>query len=111
MKPNRDDILRRLHEHKAELTSEFPVHRLALFGSLARNGHSESSDIDLLVDVDPAERHLLRCRPDCPRSDSMKWVLGVTANHEEVFVPTHRNGNCFAVSTQALKSNENDWGQ
>jgi hypothetical protein len=37
-----------------ELSREFPVTGLAIFGSYARGTQTESSDIDILVDVDPS---------------------------------------------------------
>jgi len=36
------------------LQQEFPLRRLALFGSWARNEQTENSDVDLLVEVDPS---------------------------------------------------------
>lgn len=51
---SRDDILDRLRQIKPELQAEFPLHRLALFGSWARNQQSEESDVDILVEVDPS---------------------------------------------------------
>ncbi len=33
---------------------EFPVRRMALFGSAARGEATEASDIDILVEVDPS---------------------------------------------------------
>jgi predicted nucleotidyltransferase len=48
----KDDILKTLAEHKAEL-SQFGVSALGLFGSYARDEQSSDSDIDLLVDFDP----------------------------------------------------------
>ncbi len=40
--------------HKGEILKEFPVRRLALFGSSARQEQSGESDVDILVDVDPS---------------------------------------------------------
>lgn len=48
------EILTTLKAHKPELQREFPIHRLALFGSWARGEQTETSDIDLLVEVDPS---------------------------------------------------------
>ena len=36
------------------LVREFPVRRMALFGSVARGEATEASDIDILVEVDPS---------------------------------------------------------
>lgn len=36
------------------LRREFPVHRMAVFGSVARGDDSLGSDIDILVEVDPS---------------------------------------------------------
>jgi predicted nucleotidyltransferase len=53
MQHNRQTILACLREGKPELMQQFPLHRLALFGSYARDESSAASDIDILVDVDP----------------------------------------------------------
>ena len=44
-----DSILRTLRALKPELEALFRVERLALFGSYAREGQGEASDLDLLV--------------------------------------------------------------
>ncbi len=49
---NRDLILERLRKTKPALEREFPLRRMALFGSVARNEAQPDSDIDILVDVD-----------------------------------------------------------
>jgi predicted nucleotidyltransferase len=46
---NRDEVIRRLAEHRNEL-DRFGVSSLALFGSVARNEATATSDIDILVD-------------------------------------------------------------
>ena len=51
---SRDDILDQLRAVKPALQQEFPLRRLALFGSWARNEQTENSDVDLLVEVDPS---------------------------------------------------------
>lgn len=47
------DILTILRQQKSNLQRQFPLHRLALFGSWARGEQTASSDIDILVEVDP----------------------------------------------------------
>jgi len=44
-------ILKRI---KPQLEKQYKVHSMALFGSYARGEQTESSDIDILVDVDPS---------------------------------------------------------
>ena len=45
----RDEALRILRAHKAELVHRFGVQELALFGSTARNAARPDSDVDILV--------------------------------------------------------------
>jgi predicted nucleotidyltransferase len=51
---SRESVLGTLRMHKREILKEFPVKRLALFGSLARQENVPDSDVDILVDVDPS---------------------------------------------------------
>lgn len=48
----RDDVLCILAEHRDELQLQFGVKSLALFGSVARDEATETSDVDLLVEFD-----------------------------------------------------------
>lgn len=51
---SREAVLDTLRKHKKEILNQFPVKRLALFGSVVRGDHTDRSDIDILVDVDPS---------------------------------------------------------
>lgn len=51
---SRENILERLRASKPGLQEEFPLRRMALFGSWARNEQTEKSDVDILVEVDPS---------------------------------------------------------
>jgi hypothetical protein len=53
MQTKREDILNRLRAAKPALENTFPIQRLALFGSWSRGDQAESSDVDILVEVDP----------------------------------------------------------
>lgn len=46
----RDDVIRILKAHQAELHGQYGVKSLALFGSVARNEARPDSDVDLLVE-------------------------------------------------------------
>jgi uncharacterized protein len=50
---NRDEIIRTLREREADLRAHGVGHA-ALFGSVARDEQPPGSDIDILVDLDPA---------------------------------------------------------
>ena len=49
----RDEIIEKLRAHEADLRAQGVAHA-ALFGSLARGDDRPDSDIDILVDLDPA---------------------------------------------------------
>ena len=49
----RDEIILTLKEREADLQAR-GVRHVALFGSVARNDQRPGSDIDILVDLDPA---------------------------------------------------------
>jgi predicted nucleotidyltransferase len=49
----RDEIIERLKEREADWRAHGVTHA-ALFGSVARNEQNAGSDIDILVDLDPA---------------------------------------------------------
>ncbi|MCB9205435.1 MAG: nucleotidyltransferase family protein [Flavobacteriales bacterium] len=46
----REDIIRKLKTFKANVVNRYPIASLALFGSVARNEQTETSDIDVLVE-------------------------------------------------------------
>ena len=48
------EILSVLKAQKSRLQQEFPIQRLALFGSWARGDQTPGSDIDILVEVAPS---------------------------------------------------------
>lgn len=48
----RDEVMKVLSGHRDELHERFGVKSLALFGSVARNEASDTSDVDLLVEFD-----------------------------------------------------------
>ena len=54
MESQREKILQRLRAGLPALKREFPLHRLALFGSMARGETLAGSDIDILADVEPS---------------------------------------------------------
>jgi len=54
MAPDRETILSKLRASRPDLERDYPIHRLALFGSFARGEATEDSDVDVLVEVEPS---------------------------------------------------------
>jgi predicted nucleotidyltransferase len=50
--PNADDILTTLRTALPELRRRWPIHSLALFGSVARGDAGPASDLDVLVEFE-----------------------------------------------------------
>jgi hypothetical protein len=79
-----DAVIRTLKQKNAELTERFGVKSLQLFGSVARNKATSSSDVDLLVEFDRPVGYfglfalqdyletLLGCPVDLGTPDSLK---------------------------------------
>jgi predicted nucleotidyltransferase len=50
MRSTRQDILSSLKKLKGEVTREYSVKKIGVFGSVARSEETEQSDVDLLVE-------------------------------------------------------------
>jgi uncharacterized protein len=51
----RDEIIQKLKEREADLRAQGVTH-VALFGSIARGDDRPDSDIDIMIELDPAAR-------------------------------------------------------
>lgn len=47
---NREYVEKKIREHSTEIVDKFGIKRLSIFGSVARDESTESSDIDFLVE-------------------------------------------------------------
>ena len=80
----KDAVLQILKQKKGELTKQFGVKSLLLFGSVARNEATATSDVDMLVEFNRPVGYfglfalqnylekLLGCRVDLGTPDSLK---------------------------------------
>jgi len=98
MRSTRQDILSSLKKLKEEVTREYSVKTIGVFGSVARNEATERSDIDLLVEFSKpvgfvtfmklehflSER--LGARVDLVTSDSLKPVIRHDVLDEVIYV-------------------------
>ncbi len=84
----REQLLEQLRRLKGELVERYPIARLALFGSYARNDQREGSDCDLLVAFNqPVGMEFLRLANELEERLGMKVDLvsmgGVKARYLE----------------------------
>jgi uncharacterized protein len=98
MRSTRQDILSSLKKLKGEVTREYSVKTIGVFGSVARSEETEQSDIDLLVEFSKpvgfvtfmrlenflSER--LGARVDLVTSDSLKPVIRQDVLAEVIYV-------------------------
>ena len=97
-RPDREEIIATLQAHQAELRRR-GVRHAALFGSVARGGARRSSDIDILVDLDPAApigvfeyvgivqylNDLFPARVDVANRNSLKPLVRPSAEREALY--------------------------
>jgi len=95
----RQEAINILKHHQHELKDVYGVQSLALFGSVARNDASASSDIDLLVEfsrpvglfglfaLQDRLEVLFGCKVDLGTPDSLKPRLRPSVMAELVYVP------------------------
>jgi uncharacterized protein len=50
-----------LREHRADLWSRYPISELGIFGSVARNEATETSDVDIVVKLSHPDLFALVC--------------------------------------------------
>ncbi len=94
----RDEVIEIINEHLAELTDQYGVKSIALFGSVARDDATPASDVDLLIEFDrpvglfglfALQDHLeglLGCPVDVGTPDSLKPRIRETVLEEAIRV-------------------------
>ncbi len=94
----RDEVLTILRKQHKNLSEQFGVKKLYLFGSTARNEATSSSDVDLLVEFDPVPglfefielqqnlESLLGCKVDLGTKRSIKDFMKEEILNEAILV-------------------------
>lgn len=54
----REQITDFIKSHKAEFLEKYGVYKIGLFGSIARGEQTESSDIDIAIEMEQARKNL-----------------------------------------------------
>ena len=95
---NRHEIITRLREHEADLRAR-GVRHAALFGSRARGDNRSDSDIDIMLEFDPAARvtifgyaglkayisGLFDARVDVVNADGLKQYVRPAATADAIY--------------------------
>ena len=55
----RDEVLRILGKHRAELAERYGVIKLGIFGSMARDEATQASDVDVVVEMEKPDLFFL----------------------------------------------------
>jgi predicted nucleotidyltransferase len=82
LRGRRDDILRAAAAHSAD--------NVRVFGSVARNQARPDSDVDLVVDLDPAQRGFAAFAALRELSADLERLLGVHVDVVRISVPSSR---------------------
>jgi uncharacterized protein len=95
---DRQEAINIIKQHRQELNDSYGVQSLALFGSVARNEASASSDIDILVEfnrpvglfglfaLQDRLEELFGCKVDLGTHESLKPRLRLKVKEELVYV-------------------------
>ena len=70
----RQEYIKILKDHAAELKDRFGISYMCLFGSVARDQHDEDSDVDVFVEM-PANAYML-----CAAADYLEDILGANVD-------------------------------
>ena len=84
---NRTECIQKLKTCKNVVADKFGVHSMRLFGSVARNEHNESSDVDVCVEMEPS---LLR-------RSGLKLYLEELLNCKVDVLRIHKNMDDFLI--------------
>ncbi len=74
---DRTEILDFFHTYKDHLIEKYQLKEIALFGSYARQEHTENSDIDLLIEFNDDVSEIRRKKLDLSNEISEKFNLKV----------------------------------
>ncbi|MFM7583500.1 MAG: nucleotidyltransferase family protein [Caldilinea sp.] len=81
----RDTVLRALNAKKQELSMQYGITRLGIFGSVARDQATAASDVDIVVEMPPDLFQMVHMKTD------LEELLGVPVD----LIRLHKNMNVF----------------
>jgi hypothetical protein len=84
----RETVLHALNAQKQELSTKYGITRLGIFGSVARDQATETSDVDIVVDMPPDLFQMVHMKED------LEELLGVPVD----LIRLHKHMNAFLKS-------------
>jgi predicted nucleotidyltransferase len=87
----RAEILQYLTENKTFYSKNFGISKIAIFGSFARGEENETSDIDILISMNPETDHIFEKRLALRDMLSEHFSRKVDVCHEQAIKPAFRN--------------------
>jgi hypothetical protein len=87
----RAEILQYLTENKTFYHKNYGIIKIAIFGSFARNEQKETSDIDILITMDPETDNIFEKRLALRDLLSERFSRKVDVCHEQAIKPVFRN--------------------
>lgn len=87
---SQSDILLYLRDNREMLSSRFGIRRIGLFGSFARNQQTETSDIDILIDMQEDVNDLFGKRLSLRDMLELRFGRHVDVCHEKAIRPIFR---------------------
>jgi uncharacterized protein len=95
---SRDEIINSLRKYKKEYNSKYGIKAMGIFGSFAREEENQSSDLDIVVELDKADLFILSdikqdieeafgCHVDIVRQrNEMNPLLKTRISQEAIYV-------------------------
>ena len=71
----RNEIIERLRAYKRDYAQKYGIRQLGLFGSYARGEQTETSDVDVFVDLSTPTLHIL-----CTIHDDLEKLFGLNVD-------------------------------
>lgn len=81
----RERVLNTLHAHKEELSAKYGVTRMGIFGSVARDQATETSDVDIVVEMPPDLFQMVHMK------EELEQLLGIPVD----LIRLHRHLSTF----------------
>ena len=88
---HKEDILAYIRENKSQFQERFPVVKIGLFGSFARDEQTEHSDIDLIIELEEDTPHIHELKQELREMIESQFNRSVEIAREKYLKPYAKN--------------------